>query len=170
MQVTAVLLHAVEMPDISLNAGLVTVALTELVFRCFSEGAWFDHACCILCKYTQVHFLLIQNKQLSCVAQCISDSCIALLLLFVMCHCELLLMQVPVTFIYGEGDWMDPKGGARVCKEIREERGQLSPADLLVTSIPQAGHYPFLDQPDLFMKALLEHTKPYRCSQAWSTC
>ena len=71
-------------------------------------------------------------------------------------------MQVPVTFIYGETDWMDPKGGARVCKEIRQERGQLTPADLLVTSIPQAGHYPFLDQPDLFMKALLEQTKPYR--------
>ena len=57
---------------------------------------------------------------------------------------------------------MDPKGGARVCREIREERGQLSAADLLVTSIPKAGHYPFLDQPDLFMKALLEQTQPYR--------
>ena len=77
--------------------------------------------------------------------------------------------QVPVTFIYGEGDWMDPKGGARVCKEIREERGQLTPADLQVTSIPQAGHYPFLDQPDLFMKALLEHTKPYRYAPS-TTC
>lgn len=75
-------------------------------------------------------------------------------------------LKVPVTFIYGEGDWMDPKGGARVCKEIREERGQLTSADLLVTSIPQAGHYPFLDQPDLFMKALLEHTKPYRPDSA----
>lgn len=61
---------------------------------------------------------------------------------------------------------MDPKGGARVCKEIRDERGQLTPADLLVTSIPQAGHYPFLDQPELFMKALLEQTKPYR----WRCC
>ena len=71
-------------------------------------------------------------------------------------------VQVPVTFIYGDTDWMDPKGGARVCKEIRQERGQLTPADLLVTSIPQAGHYPFLDQPELFMKALLEQTKPYR--------
>ena len=71
-------------------------------------------------------------------------------------------VQVPVTFIYGETDWMDPKGGARVCREIRQERGQLTPADLLVTSIPQAGHYPFLDQPELFMKALLEQTKPYR--------
>ncbi|KAL3155811.1 hypothetical protein ABBQ32_012824 [Trebouxia sp. C0010 RCD-2024] len=71
-------------------------------------------------------------------------------------------LKVPVTFIYGESDWMDPKGGARVCKEIREERGQLTPADLLVTSIPHAGHYPFLDQPELFMKALLEQTKPYR--------
>lgn len=58
---------------------------------------------------------------------------------------------------------MDPKGGARVCKEIREERGQLTDADLLVTSIPKAGHYPFLDQPDLFMKALLQQTQPYRC-------
>ena len=49
-----------------------------------------------------------------------------------------------------------------MCKEIREERGQLTSADLLVTSIPKAGHYPFLDQPDLFMKALLEQTRPYR--------
>ena len=67
-----------------------------------------------------------------------------------------------MTFIYGQFDWMDPKGGARVCNEIREARGQLTPADLKVTSIPKAGHYPFLDQPDLFMKALLEQTKPYR--------
>ena len=34
---------------------------------------------------------------------------------------------------------MDPKAGKRICEEIRRERGQLSPADLEVALIPEAG-------------------------------
>ena len=34
---------------------------------------------------------------------------------------------------------MDPKAGKRICEEIRSERGQLSPADLEVALIPDAG-------------------------------
>lgn len=75
-------------------------------------------------------------------------------------------MQVPITFIYGELDWTNPKGGARVCEQIKQQRGQLTEADLLLTSIPHAGHYPFLDQPEHFMTALLQQTRPYRYGPA----
>lgn len=66
------------------------------------------------------------------------------------------VLQIPLSFIYGELDWTNPKGGARVCQQIKEARGQLTAADLVVTSIPHAGHYPFLDQPQHFMTALLD--------------
>ncbi|KAK9823325.1 hypothetical protein WJX72_001941 [[Myrmecia] bisecta] len=68
-------------------------------------------------------------------------------------------LKVPVTFIYGEYDWMDPKGGKRVCADIKASRGPLSAADLHVAEIPSAGHYPFLDQPELFLQALVQQTK-----------
>lgn len=72
------------------------------------------------------------------------------------------MLQVPLTFIYGELDWTNPVGGARVCEQIKQQRGQLTDADLQITSIPHAGHYPFLDQPEHFMTALLQQTRPYR--------
>lgn len=41
--------------------------------------------------------------------------------------------QIPMTFIYGESDWMDPKTGVRVCKAIRDSRSPFSQTDLQVS-------------------------------------
>eukprot|EP00884_Botryococcus_braunii_P004708 jgi/Botrbrau1/14238/Bobra.0381s0002.2 len=68
-------------------------------------------------------------------------------------------LRVPVSFIYGETDWMDPKTGQRVCKAIRDSRGPLSESDLQVSIVPDAGHYPFLDQPERFLEELVEQTR-----------
>lgn len=38
------------------------------------------------------------------------------------------LGTTPVSFIYGEHDWMDPKHGARVCKKLAELRPPLNGA------------------------------------------
>lgn len=81
-------------------------------------------------------------------------------------QCSVVMLQIPLSFIYGELDWTNPVGGARVCEQIQQQRGQLTDADLQITSILHAGHYPFLDQPDDFMTALLKQTRPYRCSTA----
>ncbi len=37
--------------------------------------------------------------------------------------------QVPVTFIYGDGDWMEPAAGQRVARAVLQHRGRLSPTD-----------------------------------------
>ena len=42
------------------------------------------------------------------------------------------MMQVPVSFVYGETDWMDPKAGVRVAASVRQSRGALSPTDCQV--------------------------------------
>ncbi|KAK9813732.1 hypothetical protein WJX73_005841 [Symbiochloris irregularis] len=70
-------------------------------------------------------------------------------------------LKVPVSYIYGEYDWMDPAAGLRVCHNVEEERGKLGPADLQVESLADAGHYPFLEQPQKFITALLGQLKTY---------
>jgi pimeloyl-ACP methyl ester carboxylesterase len=56
-------------------------------------------------------------------------------------------LPMPVTYIYGESDWMDPKSGvasaARCC-------------DGACRVLPGAGHYVFIDQPEAFERTLLE--------------
>ena len=42
--------------------------------------------------------------------------------------------QVPVTFIYGDGDWMEPAAGQRVARAVLQHRGRLSPTDGQVCS------------------------------------
>ena len=41
-------------------------------------------------------------------------------------------MQVPVSFVYGEADWMDPQAGMRVAASVRQSRGSLSRTDCQV--------------------------------------
>ncbi|CAL5229333.1 g12639 [Coccomyxa viridis] len=67
-------------------------------------------------------------------------------------------LKVPVSFVYGETDWMDPKAGVRVAASVRQSRGALSSTDCQVDIIPQAGHYPFLDQPMMFLEKVLSQT------------
>ena len=43
-----------------------------------------------------------------------------------------LACKVPCSWIYGEGDWMDPAAGQKVCNDVASQRGKLSPTDLTV--------------------------------------
>lgn len=70
-------------------------------------------------------------------------------------------VQVPVSYIYGEHDWMDPLSGLRVCQSVEQDRGKLSPADLQLDSLSGAGHYPFLEQPQKFVDRLLAQLQRY---------
>lgn len=58
-------------------------------------------------------------------------------------------IQVPVTFIYGDHDWMDPKAAARVVESLSGQREALVASDLKILTTPNAGHYPFMDQPGM---------------------
>ena len=42
------------------------------------------------------------------------------------------LSQVPVSIIYGEHDWMDPRAGQRVAAAVARDRGRLSATDCQV--------------------------------------
>lgn len=42
-------------------------------------------------------------------------------------------VQVPVSFVYGETDWMDPKAGVRVAASVQQSRGTLSSTDCQVS-------------------------------------
>ncbi|CAG9464433.1 unnamed protein product [Pedinophyceae sp. YPF-701] len=68
---------------------------------------------------------------------------------------ELAKLRMPVTFIYGEGDWMDPASGKKHCEAAREKRPPLNDADLKVELVKHAGHFPFIENSDGFRAALL---------------
>jgi abhydrolase domain-containing protein 5 len=78
-------------------------------------------------------------------------------------------LKVPVTFIYGSNDWMDPKAAARVCASLENEttrvatNGQnvLTAQDRKVLFTPNAGHYPYIDQPGAFIENLIEACEDY---------
>ncbi|GIL68065.1 hypothetical protein Vafri_21379 [Volvox africanus] len=73
-------------------------------------------------------------------------------------------LRVPVTFIYGKHDWMRPEYAVRLCERLRAERSPSAPNDLSVEIIEDAGHFVFLDQPELFDKALTNVVRPYLTS------
>ena len=64
-------------------------------------------------------------------------------------------LQTPVSFIYGSQDWMDPLAADRLLERIRENRGSLVEGDLERLTTECAGHYPYLDQPGMFLKDLM---------------
>ncbi|EFJ45067.1 hypothetical protein VOLCADRAFT_106093 [Volvox carteri f. nagariensis] len=70
-------------------------------------------------------------------------------------------LKVPVTFIYGRHDWMRPEYAVQLCARLRKERPPSAPNDLTVEIIDDAGHFVFLDQPELFDKALTNVVLPY---------
>ena len=53
--------------------------------------------------------------------------------------------HIPVTFVYSEHDWMDPNSGLHVANKAKKAGRQNINCHIL----PAAGHYPFIDQPDL---------------------
>ncbi|KAG8753559.1 hypothetical protein FRC14_005937 [Serendipita sp. 396] len=60
--------------------------------------------------------------------------------------------NLPVTFVYGGHDWMDPEGGNRSVKRLREAGNMASK----LVIIPGAGHHVYLDNPDGVDKLLLK--------------
>lgn len=76
-------------------------------------------------------------------------------------------MQVPVSFIYGESDWMRPQAGIDACELAKSQRSALSATDLTVKVVPKAGHFVFLDQPDEFHKALFALLQPGTPAPKW---
>ena len=64
-------------------------------------------------------------------------------------------LHMPVTYIYGESDWMGPVRGARAVERMRADG-----KDAHYVLIPNAGHYSFLDQPAHFNQALLDRVAP----------
>ena len=61
-------------------------------------------------------------------------------------------LPMPVTYIYGEHDWMDPRSGVASAARCR--------VDGVARVLPGGGHYIFIDQPELFEQALLERVAP----------
>jgi len=104
-------------------------------------------------------------------------------------------LKVPVTFIYGSHDWMDPKAAVRVCDSLENEttrvekslatssegggsgggggglneksnfsttrKNVLAATDRKVLFTPNAGHYPFMDQPGAFLENIIEACEEY---------
>ncbi|KAH7931302.1 alpha/beta-hydrolase [Leucogyrophana mollusca] len=63
-------------------------------------------------------------------------------------------LKIPITFVYGDHDWMDPEGGSKSVDKLRKagnEQGRMY-------VIPHAGHHVYLDNPkavnDLLVKEL----------------
>ena len=61
-------------------------------------------------------------------------------------------LPMPVTYIYGEHDWMNPGSGVASAARCR--------TDGVARVLPGGGHYIFIDQPELFEQALLERVAP----------
>lgn len=77
-------------------------------------------------------------------------------------------LKVPITFVYGQYDWMDPKAAARVCDSLEKEESRAASAsaklaakDRRIIYTPNAGHYPFIDQPGVFLLNILEACEEY---------
>ena len=77
---------------------------------------------------------------------------------------------MPVTFIYGDHDWMDQvvsgsaagTGAESVVVALKAAGGQAAtPGDLRVFVTPDSGHYTFLDQPEDFLRHMMTTLQPY---------
>ena len=65
--------------------------------------------------------------------------------------------HVPITFVYGEHDWMTPSSGAWVTKKLRDA----GRTNVECHVLPDAGHYPFIDQPEMVHEIV---------KKAWQEC
>ncbi|KAG9317275.1 Alpha/Beta hydrolase protein [Chiua virens] len=61
-------------------------------------------------------------------------------------------LKIPITFVYGEHDWMDPVGGLQALQNLRQagnENGRMF-------VVPNAGHHVYLDNPTATNDLLVE--------------
>ncbi|KAG9021341.1 hypothetical protein FRB95_002342 [Tulasnella sp. JGI-2019a] len=61
-------------------------------------------------------------------------------------------VNVPTTFVYGDADWMDSKGGAECVRKMHAAGN----TDVRNVVIPKAGHHVYLDNPDAMNELLAE--------------
>ncbi|KAG8961629.1 hypothetical protein FRC03_005139 [Tulasnella sp. 419] len=61
-------------------------------------------------------------------------------------------LKMPVTFLYGEDDWMDPNGGSESVRRLRAA-GNLESRNYIV---PYSGHHLYLDNPEAVNNLLLK--------------
>jgi hypothetical protein len=62
---------------------------------------------------------------------------------------------------------MDPKAASRVVEKIRAvQPGRPKTADLRILFTPNAGHYPFIDQPGVFLDQIIEACDDYLSEEA----
>jgi cardiolipin-specific phospholipase len=71
-------------------------------------------------------------------------------------------LQVPVTFVYGENDWMDPEGGKRISKQLAEIHTEkngtaapLRPKQNECIIIKDSGHHVYMESPEEFNRIIL---------------
>jgi cardiolipin-specific phospholipase len=60
--------------------------------------------------------------------------------------------DLPVTFVYGSHDWMDPEGGMRSVQRLKESGNTGSK----MVIVPGAGHHLYLDNPEVVNKLLVK--------------
>eukprot|EP00879_Flechtneria_rotunda_P006913 GHRR01007260.1.p1 GENE.GHRR01007260.1~~GHRR01007260.1.p1 ORF type:complete len:413 (+),score=123.85 GHRR01007260.1:218-1456(+) len=70
-------------------------------------------------------------------------------------------LKVPVTFIYGEHDWMNPAAGVAAANKLDQLRPRKVSSDHVVEVVPDSGHFVFLEQPQRFNAALFRTTEFY---------
>ncbi|KAI8111275.1 hypothetical protein M9434_004847 [Picochlorum sp. BPE23] len=64
-------------------------------------------------------------------------------------------IKVPISFIYGKQDWMDPKAAQRLIQRIQNNREKILEGDMDLNTTENAGHFPFLDQPGEFLRGMV---------------
>lgn len=64
-------------------------------------------------------------------------------------------ITVPVSFLYGDRDWMDWKGAVEVGKKMQVKTK--------VVRVDDAGHHLYYDNPDQFCLAVIDACLPSRC-------
>lgn len=64
-------------------------------------------------------------------------------------------LRMPVTFLYGDGDWMDVEGG-RMSQRILAKEGN---TDVKTYVVPNAGHHLYLDNPSFTNRVLDQRIK-----------
>ncbi|RMX65609.1 hypothetical protein DD238_001774 [Peronospora effusa] len=69
-------------------------------------------------------------------------------------------IKMPLTFIYGEHDWMDYRNGLGIVTRFKEKG---STADLY--HVPNGGHQMFMENPDEFSRILIESMTSKQCEQ-----
>jgi pimeloyl-ACP methyl ester carboxylesterase len=74
---------------------------------------------------------------------------------------EALSKRVPVTFVYGEKDWMDFRHAEVAAKALDAVRKPAAEQDHRVIVLEGAGHFPFLEQPRFFDAALESVLRQY---------